>query len=214
MKPYYEDDLVTLYLGDCREITAWTAADVLVTDPPYGQAYRSSYAPASSPLARSIAGDEDTSSRDAALKLWGDRPRVVFEGRKVEPLPYDARLIWHKPGAGMGALSIPWQPDYEFISVKGKGFHGHRGSSILTSPLREFRGAQKHPHAKPVGLMEALIEKCPAGTIADPFVGSGSTLVAARNLGRRVIGVELEEKYCELVASRLQQQAFDFGEIA
>lgn len=210
-KPYYEDECVTLYHGDCREVTDWLTADVLVTDPPYGQDYRSNFAGAASKLARSIANDADTSVRDSMLALWGDKPRIVFEGRDVPPIaPRVARLIWHKPGAGMGDLSVPWQPDYEFISVNGTGFTGHRGSSVLTNPLRVFRGVQLHPHTKPDGLMESLIAKTPPGVIADPFAGSGSTLVAARNLGRKVIGVELEEKYCELIVSRLSQQAFDF----
>lgn len=69
-----------------------------------------------------------------------------------------------------------------------------------------------HPTPKPIGLMERLIEKT-VGTIADPFAGSGATLVAARNLGRKVIGVELEEKYCEIIARRLSQQAFNFEEL-
>jgi DNA modification methylase len=115
--PYYQDDLVTLYHGDCLEITEWLGADVLVTDPPYG---------------------------------------------------------------------IDW---------KGTSYY-------LTG----------HPHAKPVGLMEALIEAT-EGVVADPFAGSGSTLVAARNLGRPAIGVEVEERCCELIAKRLAQQAFDFGEL-
>jgi len=214
MKPYYSDDLVTLYHGDCLEIAEWLTADVLVTDPPYGQSYRSNRADENSKSARSIANDQDTTVRDLALAMWGDKPRVVFEGRDVARLPNDARLVWHKPGSGMGDLSMPWKPDYEFVSVKGTGFVGNRDTSVLSYPLRVFRGDLTHPHMKPNGLMEALITKCPIGTIADPFSGSGSTLLAARNLGRRVVGVELEERYCELIASRLSQMAFDFGSLS
>lgn len=203
MMPYYQDEFVTLYHGDCREVDAWLSADVLVTDPPYGQSYKSGRGDENSLAARSIANDDTTEHRDAALALWGERPRIVFEGRNIPPLNHRARLIWHKPGSGMGDLSMPWKPDYEFISVSGRGFTGDRDTSVLSYPLRVFRGELTHPHMKPSGLMEALIGKCPPGVVADPFAGSGATLLAARNLARRSIGVELEERYCELIAKRI-----------
>ena len=159
--PYYQDDLVTLYQGDCLEITEWLVADVLVTDPPYGQSYRSGRAPETSRVARSIANDETTEVRDSALEQWGRKPRMVFEGRDIAPLPAQARLVWHKPGSGMGDLSMPWKPDYEFVAVSGKGFRGSRDTSVLSFPLRVFRGDLEHPHMKPQGLMESLIAKTP-----------------------------------------------------
>jgi site-specific DNA-methyltransferase (adenine-specific) len=139
-EPYYSDDLVTLYHGDCLEVTEWLSADVLVTDPPYGQDYRSRRAGENSKSARSIANDKDSVVRDGALEMWGDRPRVVFEGRDVPPLPAQARLVWHKPGSGMGDLQMPWKPDYEFIAVKGAGFSGARDTSVLTYPSVCFVG--------------------------------------------------------------------------
>lgn len=207
-KPYYEDDLVQLYHGDCREVTAWLKADVLVTDPPYGIAYRSNRTKREV-VARSIANDKDTTVRDAALMAWGQRPRIIFGSPGVTDLE-GVRLVWHKPGSGMGDLTMPWKPDYEFIYVRGVGFVGNRDTSVLTYPLRVFRGDLEHPHQKPTDLLERLIAKCPPGIIADPFAGSGSTLVAAKNLGRRAIGVEFEERYCEVAAKRLTQDTL-FG---
>jgi hypothetical protein len=206
--PYYEDDLVTLYHGDCREQTAWLEADVLVTDPPYGIDYRSNRTK-STVVARSIANDKDTTTRDAALTAWGTKPRIVFGSPGITDLE-GLRLVWHKPGSGMGDLSMPWKPDYEFIYVRGTGFSGTRDTSVLSYPLRVFRGDLDHPHQKPVDLLERLIGKCPPGIVADPFAGSGSTLVAAKQLGRRVIGAEVDERYCEIIARRCAQDTL-FG---
>lgn len=207
-KPYYEDDYVTLYHGDCLEITDWLEADVLVTDPPYGMAYssgRKSY--------KDIAGDKTLDVRDDALSIWGDRGALVF-GTWKRPRPDSVRqlIVWDKRGgAGFsGDLNMPWADITEEIYVLGGGWVGGRIPAIYSIPTLPSQSRPDHPTPKPVGLMEKLIEKCPPGTIADPFAGSGATLIAARNLGRKVIGVELEEKYCELIVSRLSQQAFDF----
>jgi site-specific DNA-methyltransferase (adenine-specific) len=201
MRPYYKDDYATIYNGDCLEITEWTLADVMLSDVPYGMSYRSGW------TGSTIANDGTVDVRDRAISLWGDRPAIVF-GRWSEPRPVGTRmvLLWDKGDwPGMGDLSLPWGPSTEEIYVIGYGWVGKRRGQILRDPKRPSN-TSLHPTEKPVGLMEMLVRSCPPGIIADPFMGSGSTLVAARNLGRKSIGVELREDYCEIAAKRLSQQ--------
>lgn len=210
MSLYYEDEFVQLHHGDCRAVRGWTIASVLVTDPPYGVAYSSGWVKRD----RAIVGDNSAESRDAVLEMWGDKPALVFGSWKVSrPAGTVHRLIWDKAGdPGMGDLAMPWGNGEEEIYVMGRGFVGTRGSNVIRAPKPPIASRPDHPTPKPVALMEALIAKCPPGVIADPFAGSGATLIAARNLGRKAIGVELEEKYCELIVKRLAQQAFIFEE--
>lgn len=222
MSLFYEDEYVQLHLGDCRAVRGWTTADVLVTDPPYGMDYTGfggrKGEPRRSEGRLSVAGDNTTEVRDAVIDMWGDRPALVF-GRWNVPRPVGTRhrLVWDKQGGpGMGDLAMPWGLGDEEVYVLGRGFTGKRESNVIRAQTLMSGDARRpnHPTPKPVALMEALIEKCPPGVIADPFAGSGATLIAARNLGRKAIGVELEEKYCELIVSRLAQQAFDFSELS
>ena|SRR5699024_7121746 len=205
--PYYQDDYVTLYHGDALEITDWLEADVLVTDPPYGMDYVSRYS------GDSVAGDLDTSARDSALKIWGGKPAMVFGSWRNEKPKCDQVIIWDKgPEASLG--HPVFFSAYEEIYLIGTGWRGPRRPNVIRvdgmSRGGKERKAYGHPTPKPSSLLEILINHSPDGVIADPFAGSGSTLVAARNLGRKAIGVELEEKYCEIIASRLSQGAFDF----
>lgn len=121
--PYYEDDQVTLYHGDCREVTEWLEADVLVTDPPYGMNFQSG---SRRETFAKITGDEDTAVRDAVVTLWGtDRPALMF-GRWSVPAPAGERqrLIWHKVSTpGMGDLTLPWGPNFEDIHLLGRGWN-------------------------------------------------------------------------------------------
>ena len=218
-KPFYQDDWVTLYLGDCLTQTAWLDADVLCTDPPYGVAWEANRLDSSrarrDASTQSIVGDENTAVRDAALSLWGRRPAVVFGSwRKPLPVLPVHRLIWHKAGRHPGVSPNPWFSTDEEIWLLGSGWVGRPTGTVLTThEQRSLEPARVgHPTPKPVPLMEELIRKCPPGVIADPFAGSGSTLVAAKALGRRAIGVELEERYCEIAARRLAQDVLDFGE--
>jgi site-specific DNA-methyltransferase (adenine-specific) len=222
MNPYYADESVTLYHGDCREVTAWLEADVLVTDPPYGIAFTTGMDHRKNTdrnRTRDVAGDLDTSARDYVLTMWAggssDRPAIVFGSWKAErPTGTRALLTWHKGlNCGMGDLSMPWKPNTEEVYILGSGYRGHRGSSVLDyqAPPSQVSWGRLHPTQKPLDLMAALISKCPPDAVADPFAGSGSTLVAAKQLGRKAIGVELEERYCEVIAKRLAQGVLDFG---
>ena len=212
-EPYYEHAGITIYHGDCREILPNMAApSVVLTDPPYGIDYKSSFRRLPG-FADSIAGDSDTSSRDAALALCGC-PGIVFGTWKTPP-PAGTRtmLIWDTGGAlGMGALDLPWKPSWQAIYIIGKGFTGKRDGGVLRfSPVQSMsKNGRVHPHQKPLALMGALLGKCPAGVVLDPFMGSGSTLVASKNHGRRAVGIELDEKYCEIAAQRLSQEVM-FG---
>ena len=222
MDPYYQDEHVTLYHGDCLDLAdVWTGADVLVTDPPYGYDVKMCHGDGSARggstawHGTAIANDADLTARDNALNVWGGRPALVFGSwKRPKPTQTRAVLIWDKgPAHGMGDLRIPWKPNHEEIYVLGEGFTGRRTSGVL-SGYTQVTWASKgldHPNMKPLSLMTELIGKCPPGTIADPFAGSGSTLVAARNLGRKAIGVELEERYCEIIAKRLAQSALDLA---
>lgn len=213
-EPYYSDDLVTLYHADSlQEPDLWLGADVLVTDPPYGMEYQSSRGAVTTDA---IVGDKSTNARDHALRLWGGKPRIVFGSWKARrPADISQMVIWDKGRSpGMGDLSIPWGPSFEEIYVSGRGWVGKRGGSVLHfNPIsNNARGG--HPTPKPVVLMESLISHCPEDwVIADPFAGSGATLVAARNLGRRAIGVEVEERWCREAVSRLGQPTLPMPEV-
>lgn len=210
--PYYQDDLVTLHLGDCREVTAWLEADVLVTDPPYGTqllspgngnagGYGRRYVHSRGRAGATIAGDEDTGIRDGVLTAWGERPAAIFGSPRMPepPGPWEDRLVWDKRRPGMNAG--PFRYSHESIFARGM-VRADNGMFSVVSVLPDQRD---HIHAKPLKVMEWLVSACPPGVIADPFAGSGSTLVAARNLGRRAVGVEIDERYAERAARRLSQ---------
>lgn len=224
--PYFTDGTVTLYHGDCLEVLDWLEADVLVTDPPYGRDWKQGdFAWSTKTQKREgIANDATTAVRDAALSKWGGvRPMIVFGDLMLTP-PEGTKLvgIYAKPAdSGLRGAIAGVRRDAEAIYLGGKLSTGLGGRSSIFRSSRPLVGSPHgivatsggHPHAKPLDLLTDLISLT-TGVIADPFAGSGSTLVAAKALGRRAIGVELEERYCEMAARRLSQGVLDFGEPA
>lgn len=219
MTPYYQDASVQLFHGDCREILPELSGDfAVITDPPYGIHHSSNYtAPSTTAqwMNREIEGDQDTFLRDLILGQCAEW--ACFGSIKAsKPVGTRGVLIWDKgPASGMGDLSFPWKLSWEMIFVAGKGWAGARHEGVLKGfgiVTRASMG-RVHPNEKPVDLLRHLIAKHSAPLIVDPFMGSGSTLRAAKDLGREAIGIEIEERYCEIAANRCRQEVFDFQSI-
>ena len=208
--PYYQDEHCTIYHGDCLELVPLLTFDVVVTDPPYGINYQSDRGANHPP----VVGDKATGVRDALIEAVSGKPMLVF-GRWSQPRPTGTkhRLIWSKaPDPGMGDLSSPWGHSEEEIYVLGSGFaSAKRRPNVLTFAKPAVAALERaHPTPKPVELMRDLIACCPPGVVLDPFMGSGTTLRAAKDLGRKAIGIEIEERYCEIAAKRLAQEVLPF----
>ena len=207
-EPYYRDDAVTLYHGDCLEITEWLAADVLVTDPPYGIALDTSSRDDWLPDHAPVAGDADPF--DPAPLLALNKPTCMWGANHYASRLHDAKgwVVWDK--ATRNGLDLK-QAEVEFAwtnyLARPKCFRHMWSGAYRDSEC----GTRYHPTQKPVALLTWLLQLTPAGVVADPYAGSGSTLVAAKYLGRKAIGVELEERYCEVIARRLAQDVLDFG---
>jgi DNA modification methylase len=221
-EPYYQDDSVTLYHGDCREIDLPArSVDLLIADPPYGINWKSRG------QHERIHGDRDNEWVKEAMRhnlkaLRIHRHFYVFGPDVVSDLTVcpSVELIWDKGRMGAsGSADIPWSPGHERITFAmyspfkshrntGAGAVRLRRSSVLKIPKQNNgRGSLTHPNEKPVELIRVMVEASSQfdETVFDPFAGSGSTLVAALLEGRKAIGIEMDEKYCEVIATRAQE---------
>lgn len=208
MTPYYEDGHVRLYHARWEDVPPdLLTADVLVTDPPYGIGWKtegkSSKRGATFDFPR-VEGDD--SPFDPAPLLEMGLPSVLFGGNHYgSRLPdspswfvwdkrldftndqADAEMAWSNLGGPVRMFRMVW----------------NGGAGDLANRIGQHKG---HPTQKPVQLMRWVLQKCPQGTVLDPYAGSGTTLVAAKSLGRKAIGVECVERYCETAANRLSQE--------
>jgi site-specific DNA-methyltransferase (adenine-specific) len=219
---YYEAGGITIYHGDCRDVWAGIPnVDAFITDPPYG--LNIGYGRSALGL-RHIAGDTNTDINhwfftEAYKKLKGSGWLAAFTGyqvfNEVSAMVTLARfemksvVVWDKemPSLGEGIRN-----QYELIMLarKGKPAETYTGGNVWR--ITRSTGRPEHPHQKPIRLMKRLVEHyCPPnGLVVDPFMGSGTTLRAAKDLGMCAIGIELDERYCEIAAKRLQQEVMEF----
>lgn len=238
MKPYYQDEHVTLYHGDAREIMANMdnqAVAAVITDPPYTERTHSkARANSHKENGRHVIREGITafgSITDEDLEQILSECGRVSEGWVIATLDYRHAIQFDQtppPGlksqrVGVWVKTNPtpqitgdrpaqgWEAIAYLHREQGRSKWnggGHHGNYI--SPIAPPEG---HPTAKPLPMLADMVRKFTnhGDTVLDPFAGSGTTLVAARNLGRKAIGVELEEKYCEIAAKRLAQDVLDLG---
>lgn len=212
MKPYYEHAGITIYHGDCREILPMLNADVLITDPPYGVDFEGKN------TKHTDRQDEGYTTFDCpeigakivALALKQVKRGLVFPGIRQMfryPEPYDVGCVFCPSGAGRGR--------WGWVCFNPVFFYGKRARiESYPASIESFDTAPQsgHPCPKPERWMKWAVglASLEGELVLDPFMGSGTTLRAAKDLGRRAIGIEIEEKYCEIAAKRLSQEVLAF----
>jgi DNA modification methylase len=232
MKPYYEQDGITIYHGDCLDVmrSGLLPIDAIITDPPYGMDYQSARRTNKATWLPKIQNDKTPFIwwlYDGFKVLRDGSPMVVFsrwDSQEVFRVAIETagflvkgQLVWDREVHGMGDLTGSFAPQHDvmWFATKGDyGFYSRRPRSLVRA-MRVPGEALRHPNEKPVSVIAQLIDPLvkPGCTVLDPFMGSGTTLVAAKRLGRKAIGIEIEERYCEMAAKRLSQGALDlFGE--
>lgn len=221
-EPYYQSDDCVIYHGDCRDIVPHLEpVDLLLTDPPYGVSYVTSWRSRTDKLRMPIANDE---SLQALREVWpralsllkDDRHWYTFASPKMIPemltVTGNAKhtLCWDKGDRGtVGDLQAGFGEAWEAILYGMKGRRSLNGPRPRTVIRHDWSSTcdPVHPTVKPIGLLRKLIgwSTLEGETVLDCFAGSCTTLQAAVLEGRRAIGIELEERYCEIAAERLRQ---------
>jgi site-specific DNA-methyltransferase (adenine-specific) len=221
--PYYEQDGITIYHGDCLAVTPHLGgADVVITDPPYGI----SDAPLKGNRGQTNTW-HPTSEWDKAIDpAWCEAvcvaaPVVAWFGqwRKRDEVasamrwPLRAEIVWAK-NTHVGHAAPVAPRDERIWLFSERGIKGRRfETSVWDEPIIPTWTKKWHKNEKPLALMLRLVAFLtdPGETILDPFMGSGTTLRAAKDAGRRAIGIDKDESHCEAAAQRLSQTVLNLG---
>lgn len=220
MKPYYEDEFSTIYHGDCREILPAVVADCFITDPPYGvglvgRTTKDSFRPGSYD-----EGYEDTEEnvRDICVPIV--QSMIDRFGRGAVTPGVKCAQIYPRAN-DIGAIYLPAgaaRTSWGFSSIMPILFYGKdpflqdgKGGRLNGYSFTGRSEDNGHPCPKPVDVMKWLCRRVArqGETIVDPFCGSGTTLRAAKDTGRKAIGIERVERYCQIAAERLSQNVLD-----
>lgn len=208
MKPYYQDEAVTIYHGDCRDILPeLPKVDLVLTDPPYGIGEAAGKNKSRVQLAQPkdygyLDWDNQPAAQDLIdkIRLYG-KWAIIFGGNFYTLPASSCWLVWDKDNSGDFAdAELAWTNLPKAVRI-----FKWRWNGMLQENMKE-KEYRYHPTQKPVSLMRWCLQLVPdAQLILDPFMGSGTTLRAAKDLGRKAIGIEIEEKYCEIAAKRMSQ---------
>lgn len=209
MTPYFDDGTVTIYHGDCREILPALAYDCIVTDPPYGIGFaaqptkwqRRTKMQGGRVAGRAAEHWDDATVDGIVEQIAGDtRPAIIWGGNYYALPPVRGWLCWSKPDAppSMGSFELAWT-------------NLDRNTRLISCSISQTNAERLgHPNQKPERVMAWCLSFV-EGVICDPFMGSGTTLRVAKNANRRAIGIETEERYCEMAAKRMSQQTLSLG---
>jgi hypothetical protein len=200
--PYYSEDGITIYHADCRDVLPSVFAETVITDPPYGVGFRGEH------------WDKDVPEIAIALPSLFERVAIVMAPVAMFQFPPPRWVAcWARPASSSRSLLggfNHWSPVLLYgdckMRVDFKSWHAIQHA---------YPTGFGHPSPKPECLMSWLVDELsePGETILDPFMGSGTTLRAAKDLGRRAIGIEIEERYCEIAAKRLSQRVLPLGAV-
>mgnify|MGYP001566311637 CR=1 FL=1 len=212
MTPYYEHGGITIYHGDCREILpSLPKVDLVLTDPPYGirhnfEGHGGGGAHNRRNLIRLI-GDDILFDPRFLLKIG--KEQIIFGADHFHSLlpSTGSWIAWDKLD-GMESWDTFSDVEFAWHSCQHRArIFRMKWKGIACVKAGENGGRREHPTQKPMALISwCVILSNSTGTILDPFMGSGTTLRAAKDLGRKAIGIEIEEKYCEIAAKRLAQE--------
>jgi DNA modification methylase len=224
MTPYYEHGGITIYHGDCRDVLPLVAYDAVITDPPYGVEFKGKATKWTSPSGGYASIPDTAGDIDAVVLpvitgiVSGGCRAVITPGRRSMfryPEPKTVGTIFYPSGAGMNSWGFTCsQPIYYY--GKDPYLAARRGSRPDSFSTTESAAPNGHPCPKPLGTMRWLVRRgsLPGEVVCDPFMGSGTTLHAAQLEGRKAIGIEIEERYCEIAAERLRQEVLPLEQLA